>query len=119
MRENNMSWQSAGWFFNPYMGMFTYIPMNGVYNNFWNYRYYSPRAIYSYTPPSMQPGYDPNNIGTSRGPVDFGRSDIGSGGRAVYSAPSAVSSGGMSGGGAAPAGDASSSQSTSGASRGR
>jgi hypothetical protein len=119
MRENNMSWQTAGWFYNPYMGMFTYLPFNGVYNNFWNHRYYSPRAVYSYNPPSMQPGgYDPNNIGSSRGPVDFGRSDIGSGGRAVYSSPSSVSSGGMSGGGAAPS-TGTSSQTTGGSSRGR
>ena len=118
MRENDMNWGTGGWFFNPYMGMFTYIPMNGVYNNYWGYRYYSPRTVYSYNPPSMRPGgYDPNNIGSSRGPVDFGRSDIGGGGRAVYSAPSSVSSGG--GGGSAPAPAASSSQSSGGGGRGR
>ena len=121
MRENSMTWNSGGWFFNPYMGMFTYIPMNGIYSNFWNYRYYSPRTIYSYRPPSAMPNYDANNIGGSRSPVDFGRSDIGGGGRAVYSGPSAVSSGGGGGGGGggAVSAPAASSSQSSGSGRGR
>jgi hypothetical protein len=44
------------WSFNPYFGMFTYVPCNGIYRDPFGFRYYSPRTVqqvyYSYTPPS-------------------------------------------------------------------
>ena len=48
------------WRFNPYFGMFTYVPCNGMYRDPYGYRYYSPRTVqqvyYSYTPPSSVGG---------------------------------------------------------------
>lgn len=37
---------NSGWFFNPYFGMFTYIPMNGMFNSPYGYSYYSPYTVY-------------------------------------------------------------------------
>jgi hypothetical protein len=37
---------SQGWVFNPFFGTFTYLPMNGVYDSFWGYRYWSMGAMY-------------------------------------------------------------------------
>jgi hypothetical protein len=41
------SFGSNGWVFNPYFGMFTYVPYNGIYNNFWGYQFWSPGQVYS------------------------------------------------------------------------
>jgi hypothetical protein len=41
------SFGSNGWVFNPYFGMFTYVPYNGIYNSFWGYPFWSPREVYS------------------------------------------------------------------------
>ncbi len=39
------SYSSNGWIYNPYFGMYTYLPYNGVYNSFWGYSYWSPRQV--------------------------------------------------------------------------
>jgi len=48
------------WRFNPYFGMFTYVPCNGMYRDPFGFRYYSPRTVqqvyYSYTPPATVGG---------------------------------------------------------------
>lgn len=42
----------GGWLYNPYFGMFTYIPYNGMIMSPFGYRYYTPNTIYAvYTPP--------------------------------------------------------------------
>jgi hypothetical protein len=38
-------WSTGGWYFNPYFGMFTYIPVRGYYNCPFGYRFYSPVVI--------------------------------------------------------------------------
>lgn len=35
-----------GWFFNPYFGMYTFLPMYGTYYSPWGWGYYSPYSIY-------------------------------------------------------------------------
>jgi hypothetical protein len=37
---------SSGWYFNPYFGMFTYIPMNGMFYSPYGYSYFSPYTVY-------------------------------------------------------------------------
>ncbi len=37
---------SQGWIFNPYLGMFTYLPYSGYYSSFWGYGYWSPATVY-------------------------------------------------------------------------
>ncbi len=39
------SWSYGGWMFNPYYGMFTYIPVSGFYNSPFGYRFYSPIVV--------------------------------------------------------------------------
>lgn len=41
------SWGSNGWIFNPYFGMYTFLPMGGFYDSFWGYRYWSPETVYN------------------------------------------------------------------------
>jgi hypothetical protein len=50
----------AGWRWNPYFGMFTYIPARGIIcNGFWGYCFYTPGSVYSaiYRPVVATPGY--------------------------------------------------------------
>jgi hypothetical protein len=92
MRDNGMQWSTGGWYFSPLFGMFTYVPMNGRYNNYWNYAYYSPRTV---MPPQMQAPSMMNQDGFSamnssmRGMQDMsGRSYAGGGAAApTYQAP--------------------------------
>ncbi len=109
------------WRFNPYFGMFTYVPCNGMYRDPFGYRYYSPRTVqqvyYSYTPPSSVggastisnprpasstysgPRYDSNlgyNTYSSRGDMSSYSSPAPS--SSVSAAPSVSSGGDRSGG---------------------
>lgn len=38
-------WGSSGWYYNPYFGMFTYIPMNGMFYSPYGYSYFSPWTV--------------------------------------------------------------------------
>ncbi len=37
---------NSGWFFNPFFGMYTFLPMYGTYYSPWGWGYYSPYSIY-------------------------------------------------------------------------
>ncbi len=37
---------SNSWYYNPYFGMFTYMPMNGMFYSPYGYPYYSPGVVY-------------------------------------------------------------------------
>jgi hypothetical protein len=39
------SWNQSGWLWNPYFGMFTYLPYSGYYNSPFGYRFFSPYTI--------------------------------------------------------------------------
>jgi len=55
--SNSGSWNSSGWYFNPYFGMFTYIPLNGMFNSPYGYSYFSPWVVYRvYQAPSTYIG---------------------------------------------------------------
>ncbi len=64
--DGNLSWGRSGWIYNPYFGMFTFVPMNGIWMSPFRSRYYSPYAVnqlfYNYTPHSIggygQGGWD-------------------------------------------------------------
>jgi hypothetical protein len=60
IHESGMSWTSSAWRWNPYFGMFTFIPMSGAYTSPYGYRFWSPGAVYQaymprvvYRSPSM------------------------------------------------------------------
>jgi hypothetical protein len=73
LRESD-SLATSGWYYSPYMGMFTYIPIHGYYRNMWNYAYYSPSRVYE-TVPSWNPG--PRSDGFSSMSAGRGMSDMG------------------------------------------
>lgn len=102
-----------GWIYNPYLGMMTFIPMNGMLLSPFGYRFYTPRTVYAvYTPP---PSYGGGGAGPSMGGFDrtptynanYGYNTVGarsSGGMSSSSigagpAPSAPAAGGGDGGG--------------------
>lgn len=116
------SWSQSGWMYNPYFGMYTYIPTRGLYTSPWGFGYYSPRQAYDYlvvasnpnyaTPQAASPysafggsgrmatSYD-SNLGYSTSPV---RSSGGYVGGAASPAATGGDSGMRGGGGSAPIG---------------
>jgi hypothetical protein len=45
-------WLSSGWLWNPYFGMFTFVPYNGVLRSAYGFSFWSPRTIMRvYAPP--------------------------------------------------------------------
>jgi hypothetical protein len=52
--DSGYTWGASGWRWNPYFGMFTFIPGNGSFYSPFGYRYYSPRAVHHvYAPPPV------------------------------------------------------------------
>ena len=50
-------WLMGGWLWNPYFGMYSYIPYQGVYNSYYGYSFWSPRTVYTaYSQPSRSYG---------------------------------------------------------------
>ena len=116
---NRGGWNTSGWQYNPYFGMFTFIPANGIYFSPFGYAYYSPRRVERvfYRPDPIQSAAQQ---GWS-GPDMSGRSSMGSlgnGGRsAVYSTRDTYS-GPPAGASSAPAPAAPARGADSGSSRG-
>jgi hypothetical protein len=49
-------WLSSGWLWNPYFGMFTFVPYNGTLRSPYGYSFWSPRTIMRvYAPPQRDP----------------------------------------------------------------
>ncbi len=95
---------SGGWFWNPYYGMFSFLPAYGWGYNPYGWYVYSPQTIgYAYAYGYGYPGAGNNNgSGTNRGAVqNSSNTGFASQNSAVGSsiAPSAMSSGGFGGGG--------------------
>jgi hypothetical protein len=61
VRRSGMSLTSSSWAWNPYFGMFTFIPMNGSYYSPYGYRFWSPSAVYRVYEPRVY--YGGNNSG--------------------------------------------------------
>ena len=70
----------GGWVWNPYFGMFSWIPWNGVYYNAFGYAFWSPFSVYQTYYPYYYGGYSPP-----------------SGGGSGYHRPTAPTSGGSAG----------------------
>ena len=61
---------SSGWYFNPYFGMFTYIPMNGMFYSPYGYSYFSPYTVYRvYQSPGNYTGGNSGFSGSRTPPV--------------------------------------------------
>ena len=106
--DENIPWQVGGWYFNPFFGMFTYIPQRGRYTNAWNHYYRSPAPAYH---PQPLPDYNSGMYSAARGSFDTGGRGASTG---VYQAPAVSSRGRLPHPRAAPAparsGDAGSSR---------
>jgi hypothetical protein len=109
--------RTSGWYFNPYFGTYTFMPMFATVGSPFGYMYYTPFTVYrAYQPQPSYGGGGGGGRGASSGPVFAGGM---SGGAGERSASRGISSGG--GGGiistpAAPA--ASSAPSSDGGARG-
>ncbi|MGE5487945.1 MAG: hypothetical protein ACM3ZB_09025 [bacterium] len=89
-----------GWIWNPYFGMFTYVPAGGILHSFWGYNLWSPRTVYMvYTAPVRPAGNvaDVSSAGTGwsqdRGyrtasPTSSGTSGVVAASSAAASSPS-------------------------------
>ncbi len=55
IRQSGMGW-TGGWAWNPYFGMFTFIPADGYLMNYWGYNFWSPGAVYSIYRPAFLGG---------------------------------------------------------------
>lgn len=119
----------SDWAWNPYFGMFTYLPYRGMYRSPFGYTYYSPITIGNvFYRPVYNPGYSGGGWGggmsssgmstmTDRGSMaSYG--GYNSGGGSVMSAPSVSSSAGSSMGGGASMGSGGGSHASAGASGG-
>jgi hypothetical protein len=53
----------GGWVWNPYFGMFSWIPWNGVYYNAFGYAFWSPFSVYQSYYPYYYSGYSPPSGG--------------------------------------------------------
>jgi len=98
--DGSMSFTSGSWIYNPIFGMFTYLPMSGIYRNPFGFSYYSPMAVTRvyYRPPvtAYSPGMSQGmaHAGPSmRGTMDMGGSRGYSGGAAMSAPAPAASSG--------------------------
>jgi hypothetical protein len=69
--DSGLPWATSGWFWNPYLGMFTFIPYRGSYFSPYGYRFFSPSVVRAvYEPPRQRP---------SQAYSGFGRYDSGRG----------------------------------------
>ena len=94
--EQYGSWGSNNWIWNPFFGTFTYLPMGGMYDSFWGYRFWSPDSVYLLYVPRQNywyPGAASSSAtaaavstGASR-PGSTGLLSGGAGGRETPSAP--------------------------------
>jgi hypothetical protein len=67
VNDNYGKVNQSSWSFNPYFGMYTYIPMSGsMCNPYYNYCYYSPMVVYNrfYAPGATYNGGSPLGRGT-------------------------------------------------------
>jgi hypothetical protein len=57
VRQNSFGrMMGSSWIYNPYLGLFTFVPMSGVYRGYWGYSYWSPAEVYVvYNPPVYAP----------------------------------------------------------------
>ena len=66
---NNNSGFSGNWFYNPYLGMYTYVPFGGTVFSPFGYGYFSPSSIFAYYAPGR---YNWNGGGSARNGASTG-----------------------------------------------
>lgn len=85
VRDSGMSWRSSRWHWNPYFGLFTFVPLNGMYYSPYGYHFWSPERVYVlYAAPRPAPSlaggsgrsYDANRGYTVVSPTSSGTSGV-------------------------------------------
>jgi len=108
VKDSGSNWNN-GWYYNPYFGMYTYIPGRGVFNSPYGFRYYSPLAAYEYfyaPRPVYNSGYSGYSAaGYSPSYNTASHTSVGYSG-VTASAPVSTSTGASSGAASAPAASA-------------
>ncbi len=103
IRDNGVAWRSSGWYFNPYFGLFTFVPLGGNYLSPYGYSFWSPSRVYMvYAPQQSRPSpggggwHDANRGYTVMAPTMTGNSGVlargSSGASSSAPAPAAPSS---------------------------
>jgi len=107
--ESGGGWNSSGWYYNPYFGMFTFIPMSGVFYNPYGFRYYSPGFVYRvYQAPAAYVGRTGFGSGSGYGSAAATGASPSSGVTSAAPAPMRGTSPGVFGGSGASIGRAAS-----------
>ncbi len=95
--DGGTRWGRNGWIWNPYFGMFTYVPMRGVYHSFWGWNYWSPDQVYRvYAPPVQyssgfgQPDYSGGRGYSTPAPTSAGTSGVVAAAASAQSAPAST-----------------------------
>jgi hypothetical protein len=63
LNDSGVRLRRSAWYWNPYFGLFTYIPYRGIWSSPFGWRFYSPREVYVvYEPPrvSAPSAWDPS-----------------------------------------------------------
>lgn len=104
LHTQGTTWGQSGWMFNPYFGMYTFIPMRGTYMSPWGFGYFSPRQAYDYIVIAANPqsSYQ-NNASAYSGYGGTGRMNTTYDSNLGYSTSPMRSSGGYVGGSSSPA----------------
>lgn len=56
--DSGLAWAEPGWFWNPWFGLWTFIPARGVYSSPFGYSFWSPhQVVHVYTPPRPEPAW--------------------------------------------------------------
>ena len=64
--DSGVYWTRRGWWWNPYFGMYTFVPLRGTYYSPYGWSFWSPGNVYTifYVPPTYSSGgwggYNPN-----------------------------------------------------------
>lgn len=95
-QSNGYSLTGSSWIWNPYYGMYTFLPMSGISRSFWGYSFWSPSNVWMvYAPPSSSGGgwrHGGGSYDSGRGYSTVPHTASGTSGVVAASAPTAASS---------------------------
>lgn len=100
LHDAGIGWRTGGWCWNPYFGMFTFVPRRGVWYSPFGYRFFSPREVYViYEPPrrAAMAAWDPTpRYNANLGYATIAPTPSGHSGTMASSAPPTTASGSQS-----------------------
>jgi hypothetical protein len=99
VKDSGSTWSGNGWVYNPYFGMFTFIPGGGMFNSPYGYRFYAPGTVYRVYDAPVMPAYNSGYDGGHNSSMGYNTASHTSSGYsgAIASAPVSSSAGSSSG----------------------